>query len=248
MPCMWFGRKRQRPRPSVDPFDGIYARLITTPTPIIFDVGAHRGESIRRFATLFPDATIHAFEPDHGNYEALRQQFGSDARIVLNQQGVGPGTKRLLYHAYQKTNVGSFKEIDLSNKWTQLRSRQYDTSPDRFKTAAYEVDVVSIDDYLSAHALPAIHVLKVDTQGFEVEVLRGADTALRAQRLDFLEVEVIVRGPYRDPIGFRDIEECLTPLGYAFFGIKSGSTLLESPILQFDVLFAREALIATLAY
>ncbi len=49
-----------------------YRSLLATDSPIIFDVGAHRGESVRFFKSIFPQSTIYSFEPDPDNFDHLR--------------------------------------------------------------------------------------------------------------------------------------------------------------------------------
>ena len=44
-------------------FNDIHQAKINTDNPIIFDVGANKGQSIRRFKNIFPKSTIHSFEP-----------------------------------------------------------------------------------------------------------------------------------------------------------------------------------------
>ena len=47
-------------------------KFITNDKPIIFDVGAHHGESIIEFKTLFPLSIIHSFEPDPDTFKILQ--------------------------------------------------------------------------------------------------------------------------------------------------------------------------------
>jgi hypothetical protein len=73
-------------------FEDIFTRLFLHANPadmIIFDVGAHRGESITAFSQLFGRAKIHAFEPDFENYSTLSADWGANEDIHLNNIGVG---------------------------------------------------------------------------------------------------------------------------------------------------------------
>jgi hypothetical protein len=51
-------------------FNAVLCSLISKDiaSPTIFDVGAHHGESIKRYKKLFPSAAIHSFEPDVENF------------------------------------------------------------------------------------------------------------------------------------------------------------------------------------
>jgi hypothetical protein len=45
--------------------------LVSEDNPVIFDIGAHRGESVKFFKEIFARSTIYSFEPDIENYNAL---------------------------------------------------------------------------------------------------------------------------------------------------------------------------------
>lgn len=50
-----------------------FKSLVTQSAPIILDVGAHRGESVRFFKEIFPECKIYSFEPDPDNFEELEK-------------------------------------------------------------------------------------------------------------------------------------------------------------------------------
>src|SRR5512145_1663757 len=63
-----------------DPF-AVMRRLVTEQRPVIFDVGAHVGQTALRFRSLFPDAIIHCFEPYPASFDLLSASLAGDARV-----------------------------------------------------------------------------------------------------------------------------------------------------------------------
>src|SRR4051812_11623464 len=57
--------------------------LCQKPCPVIFDVGAHVGETSTEYRRLFPDAKIYAFEPFPGSFLALKRSFSEDGNITV---------------------------------------------------------------------------------------------------------------------------------------------------------------------
>jgi hypothetical protein len=67
--------------PGSDPFLAMQSLLKGYSSPVIFDVGAYHGFIARHFRSLFPDATIFAFEPFCESFQVLKQNTESDANI-----------------------------------------------------------------------------------------------------------------------------------------------------------------------
>ncbi len=61
-----------------------FQSLVSCDDPLIFDIGAHRGESVRFFKEIFPWSTIYSFEPDIENFKSLANVCES---LSLNRKG-----------------------------------------------------------------------------------------------------------------------------------------------------------------
>ena len=82
-------------------------------------------------------------------------------------------------------------------------------------TGTVEVDVTTLDRWLADADLPAVHVLKLDTQGSELGVLTGAVEALAHVR--FLEVEVELNPLYDGQPLFGDVDRFLRDHGFVLW-------------------------------
>src|SRR5438045_6368894 len=65
----------------VSPFY-IQRALCQKPRPVIFDVGAHTGETSTEYRRRFPDAKIYAFEPSPEPFLVLKRSFSKDSNIT----------------------------------------------------------------------------------------------------------------------------------------------------------------------
>jgi FkbM family methyltransferase len=77
-------RRRPTEPPEPNAFE-IQSRLIKRKNPVIFDVGACDGETSRVYRQLFPEATIHAFEPFPDSFAAMDRKFLGDKRHHRHQ-------------------------------------------------------------------------------------------------------------------------------------------------------------------
>ena len=80
--------------------------------------------------------------------------------------------------------------------------------------------------------------LKLDTQGFEMEVLRGATTTL--ERVQILQLELSLRPLYEGEPGFLEVSNWLAERGLELVGLEPGFVEASTGrLLQSDVLLAR---------
>ena len=99
------------------------------------------------------------------------------------------------------------------------------------------VDVVTLDEY--ARTIESIHLLKIDVQGFELEVLRGAVNTLL--KIDFILVEAAIRPLYQNAPRFTAVYDFLADHGFHLMTMRAwhrgNRTLVET-----DMLFRRDDL------
>ena len=103
-----------------------------------------------------------------------------------------------------------------------------------------EVPVRTVDEILTESEASRVF-LKMDTQGFDLEVLRGADTCL--DRIIALQTEATVRPLYKDVPTFIDTYEVLTAKGFDATGMFPLSWDDQGRVLEFDFVFVNSALL-----
>ncbi len=199
---------------------------------VILDVGAHTGWFFHCWRDWCPQAEVHAFEPTPESFERCRAGYGQEPRTHVVPMAVGSevGTARLrLLSASRVSN--SLLDPD-REAW---RSIAYEAG----EVSTVEVPVTTLDIYCAEQAINRIHLLKIDVQGYELEVLRGAAATL--PRVDHVFVESAIRRLYEGAPRFSEVFEHLADAGFDLIGLRAwhggNQTLVES-----DLLFRRRAL------
>ena len=77
-----------------------------------------------------------------------------------------------------------------------------------------KVKVETIDNYCKKNNIKTINLLKIDTQGFEDKVLGGAKQMLNYNRIEIIELELILGFAYEKTLSFFDIEKYLNKYIY----------------------------------
>ena len=85
-----------------------------------------------------------------------------------------------------------------------------------------------------------IDILKIDTQGSEPEVLKGAESLLLKQRISLIEVELIIGVAYERRLNFYDLEKFLIKYGYRLIAISEGGNVISYSSYQVDLIYVNE--------
>jgi FkbM family methyltransferase len=134
----------------------------------IVDVGANVGDWSRSASAIFPGVPMHLIEAQASLEPALRE-IGLPYTITL----LGPENRRSVPFFLSGTGSSTLEEI---------------TS---FDKAKIELPMQRLDDVEGVAALPGPLLLKLDVQGFELEVLRGSKTTLERTEVILSEVSLL---------------------------------------------------------
>lgn len=219
-----------------DIFNEYYTKYITH-TPTIFDVGAYNGRSITRFRGLFKEVNLHLFEPITENVNVIKEHFGDSAKI--NNTAVGNRNGRILFLQNAKPDTSSLFEVN-DTQWLKTRAQEYNVPVSNF-TKSQIVDIIKLDDYASNNNITSIDILKIDVQGSEIGVLKGAYDIISNRTIKFFEIEVNLHGIFdmKDK-DVRDIENLIVPYGYKMVAISNAFNLIANRLIIFDCLFVRD--------
>lgn len=184
----------------LDPFRDM-RRLVDSPRPMIFDVGANSGQTIRNLRQRFPVGEIHAFEPAEPAFAELRAKCGHLPDVHLNQTALGGEPGEYEFYEMDSSPMSSFLPLGRDG-WSRV-------------VRTTRMRVTTVDDYCSRHGIESIDILKSDTQGYDLEVLRGARGMLESGRVHLVYMEVNFAEIYESLPRLDEIFGFLADRGYA---------------------------------
>lgn len=200
-----------RMRTGLDPVHGVnlssdLRRLVPAFVPgIVFDVGANRGQSAREFLAGFPGAHIYCFEPVRRTYLELINNTRSMPLVECHNIALGS--------ARQTAVMASVRKSELS------RIIAPDQEATLEKGAAIErVQMDTIAGFCKDHQLARISLLKVDTEGHDMEVLHGAEPLVAESLIDIIQVEAGLGRTSSTHIPLEQFRDLLEPYSYHLFG------------------------------
>ena len=171
----------------------------------VLDVGANVGEWAAEALKRNPRAVVHCFEPCSATYACLVKNLAGQ-KTVLNRCGLS-----------DKSGTGEIHLIDETSEANSLFSQP--GVPDQaMPTRSEKVDLTSIDQYASRNNLSKIDFLKIDCEGNEIPVLRGASETLSKNIVKAVQFEYNVTYlPGRFQL--KDAFDLLQPWGFRLYKI-----------------------------
>jgi FkbM family methyltransferase len=147
--------------------------------PVVLDVGANVGDFSRRVTAAAPSARVFAFEPHPAIFQQTRAAAEA-AGFEAIHAGCGAVPGQLMLYDYSDSRAGSQHASLYPGVIEELHGAA---------AVAHDVQIVTIDDFLAERAIEHVLLLKIDTEGHEASVLRGARHAVGARQIDFVQFE-----------------------------------------------------------
>lgn len=198
----------------------------------VIDVGAHFGEYGRFLRAVGYTGLIVSFEPVEASWERLCRVAGQDGNWTVYRAALGSGD--------------GFAELNLtagSDFASFLGPNEYARAefPGSSLVVGHELVAVKRLDGIFAEctrgmANPRVY-LKLDTQGYDLEVLRGADGCIN--RVVALQSEVSVKPIYREQPSLADALGYIDRLGFEVGGLYPVTRDSEGRVVEFDCVALR---------
>jgi len=191
---------------------------------VFFDVGANVGNYSKLLARHFSRARIYSFEPMPVSYSIASENLKQYPNVVLLNFGFSSNINNLQkIHTYAGDNSSShaslYKEV-----FTEIHHAK--------KIEEVSIKLDTIDNFCTNNNIEKINFLKIDTEGHEMEVLKGAINMITSGRIDiiqfeFNEMHVIAR------VFFKDFYELLSQQ-YFLYRLNTDSLI---PLKGYDTFY-----------
>lgn len=183
-------------------------------SPMIFDVGANRGHYADFALSLFPSAKMILIEPNDIWIGELERKYSINNRIILMYTLVGGkrGVETFYYFINHNDQISSIYKRPVFLDLPMMEAIK---------------PMTTIDDIIEFLRTDVVDFIKVDTEGAEFEVLKGAIRSLADKKIRFIQIEY--GGTYPDAgITMKEVIEFINAIGYKAYSFNGVFTELDS--------------------
>jgi FkbM family methyltransferase len=177
---------------------------------IVVDVGANVGWYVLDIHQFLPGAEIYAIEPHPRTFELLKKNMRG---IRVHMFNIGFGDRTGDETLWDFANDPPMKHTEPISYFSSTLRGVIDELH-RKNAQDFIFPITTLDRFASAENIPVIDLLKIDTEGTELDVLKGAKILLDTKRIRFIQFEFNEMNVYSRTF-FRDFIDLLP--GYTFY-------------------------------
>jgi FkbM family methyltransferase len=180
-------------------------KFIKYDQPILFDVGANTGQTIDDFNTYFKNGLINSFEPSPSTFKILKDNTANMEHVSIWNCGMGSENSNVFLNENANSQMSSFLELG-DEGWGQIKNKT-------------SVKVTTIDEFCKEQKIKRIDVLKLDTQGYELEIFKGAESTILENKIGLLYFEVTFIDIYKELPSFTSLYDFCVKHGFELVSI-----------------------------
>lgn len=187
----------------------VASRAFAGQPPVVVDIGARRG-----------------FEPHWSVYDDQVKLIGFEADAEecerLNQQAAGSGNRFFPVALHQNKGKRPFyvTAYPSSSGFYEANMRYVQRFPDEVNLSVIktvEMDTVDFDSFAGENGIDSVDFIKLDTEGCELDILKGATKLLK--KVIGLSIEVEFLQWHKEQPVFSDVDSFLRPLGFRLYDL-----------------------------
>tara|TARA_Y100000590_G_scaffold113118_1_gene129000 strand:+ start:5610 stop:6317 length:708 start_codon:yes stop_codon:yes gene_type:complete len=156
---------------------------------IFFDVGAHRGETIKLFKKNLKIQNFYCFEPSPVNFFFLKKKITKmNLKINIFNFALGEKQSELTLNQEDESSSSTLNEINKESNYYKKKNKIlniFGSSKNNLKKI--NVEVKCLNDIMKEKFIERIDILKTDTEGFELFVLKGAREKIKNIKYIYFE-------------------------------------------------------------
>jgi len=156
---------------------------------IVIDVGAHHGETIDFFLGHFDIESILAFEPSRRSFQIVEAKHRDTPKVTLYNMAVGKTKTVKVFYEMAVTEMSSLIAPDNIGLRNRLKKQLLHT--DLAVNGSHEVPVTTLDELQTRwEFIDRDIICKIDTEGYELSALLGAQSFLSSENRIVLQIEI----------------------------------------------------------
>ena len=180
---------------------------------LLIDIGAHKGESIKLFSKNFIIKKIISFEASPINFEYLKKKIKdnkqgyNNTEIVLENIALGAEDKIIEFNQFNESSSSTIKEIDKESNYYKRKFRLINFLDNKETYQKIKIKISKLKDYIEINNIKKIDFMKIDTEGYEFEILLGLESKIKL--VDIIMFEHHYDNMIKKGYTFEDINKLL---------------------------------------
>jgi len=166
----------------------------------LIDAGANVGQTAAYLRSYFPRTQIHSFEPVRASFLQLQAGTKAFPNVHCRHAALGAARAQISMRLQEDSENNSLFAGDLTGFGSET------------------VEVETLDAYCDEAGIGQVDLLKMDVQGYELQILRGAERLLAERRISFVYSEIGFSSEQKEIQDFSALHQELVRWGFSLAG------------------------------
>jgi FkbM family methyltransferase len=192
---------------------------------VVFDIGAHYGETIKLFLNNLKIQKIYSFEPSPYNYQVLKKNISKyqPNKVEIFNFGLGEKISKKYINQTVESSSSTINKINKDSKYLKRKLKILNIKDRDTFYHKLPIEVSTLDTFIEKKNIQNIDLLKIDTEGYEFNVLKGLSNYSHKIKLIYFEhhYDDMIIKDYK----FGDINKLLKDKGFSM--IKKSKMLFR---------------------
>ncbi len=163
----------------------------------VIDIGAHKGEFLENIISIKNRIKVYSFEPQSKIFKDLKKKFKNKKNINLFNLAISNSNKFKKLNINIKTSTSTFSSYNQNSFWKKIKDFLLTGFKNKSIVNSELVLTNSLDSFCKKKKIKNIDLLKIDTEGHEMQVLDGAKKLLKND-IKFVLIEFHLSKIYKD--------------------------------------------------
>ena len=150
---------------------------------VFFDVGAHHGETINIFKKNFDINEVYSFEASPKNFEVLKKNinhiFDKKFKITLENKALSSTKKKMIFKQTIESSSSTLSHINMNSEYYKKKEKIINFFSKKNFFEELEVYTDTLESYIKKKNIFKIDILKIDTEGHELQVILGLKNEIK---------------------------------------------------------------------
>ena len=171
----------------------------------IIDIGAHKGEFAQNALQIKSVNKIIAFEPQKKIFGLLKEKFSDNDKVVLNNFALSEKVEKRMMKINKMTATSTLNH-EINNDSLYFKFKSFLLYQKNSIIDEEEIDTTTFDAFFNEEIFNENTLLKIDTEGYELKVLKGSNQKIK--EIKYVLIENQFSRMYKN-VNFKDCHQFL---------------------------------------
>jgi len=156
---------------------------------IVFDIGAHYGETIKLFLKKMNLEKIYSFEASPQNFQTLKNNISKhhSNKVKIYNFGVGAEIEKNYINQTIETSSSTINQLNKQSKYLKKKLKILNIKNENSFYHKVPIKILTLDSFIEENKIHCIDLLKIDTEGYEFNVLKGLSKYSKKVKIIYFE-------------------------------------------------------------